>query len=169
MAGSSIGQIRSWNLQSGQERKSFEVKGVAAPSKGKKTKVVKGRKTGSAITGMCTDALNNVLVASTLDGSLNVSTVNCSSGHQSRAHSYRRVLQFFDFHTTTLEHTMKLPANITFMDLHRDSGLLAVVCDDLIVRVLDIETRRIVRELSGPRRPILDMVSAMHSDLSIIC
>jgi U3 small nucleolar RNA-associated protein 21 len=57
---------------------------------------------------------------------------------------------------------MKLPANITFMDLHRDSGLLAVVCDDLIVRVLDIETRRIVRELSGPRRPILDMVSRMH-------
>jgi len=54
---------------------------------------------------------------------------------------------------------MKMPANITSIELHRDSGLLAVVCDDLIVRVLDVETRRIVRELSGPRRPILDMAS----------
>jgi U3 small nucleolar RNA-associated protein 21 len=90
LAGSSIGQIRSWNLQSGQERKSFEVKGVAAPSKGKKTKVIKGKKTGSAITGMCTDALNNVLVASTLDGSLNVSTTHCPSSRCSTAHPYRR-------------------------------------------------------------------------------
>lgn len=63
---------------------------------------------------------------------------------------------------------MKLPANITSIELHRDSGLLAVVCDDLIIRVLDVETRRIVRELSGPRRPILDMVSLSYLLISCL-
>jgi hypothetical protein len=44
------------------------------------------------------------------------------------------------------------------MLLHRDSGLIAVVCDDMVVRVLDIETRKIVREMSGFRGRILDIV-----------
>ena len=44
--------------------------------------------------------------------------------------------------------------------LHRDSGLLAVICDDLVVRIVDIETRRIVRELGGFRGRILDLVSS---------
>lgn len=42
--------------------------------------------------------------------------------------------------------------------LHRDSGLLAVICDDLVVRIIDIETRRIVRELAGFRGRVLDVV-----------
>jgi hypothetical protein len=45
------------------------------------------------------------------------------------------------------------------MLLHRDSGLIAIVCDDMVVRVLDIETRKIVREMSGFRGRILDIVS----------
>lgn len=45
------------------------------------------------------------------------------------------------------------------MILHRNSGLLAVVYDDVTVRVIDIETRRIVRELScGSQARILDVV-----------
>lgn len=45
--------------------------------------------------------------------------------------------------------------------LQRDSGLLAVVCDDMIIRIIDIETRRIVRELScGVHGRILDIVSS---------
>lgn len=45
------------------------------------------------------------------------------------------------------------------MNLHRNSGLLAAVCDDATVRVIDIETRRIVRELScGSQTRILDIV-----------
>lgn len=44
------------------------------------------------------------------------------------------------------------------MILHRNSGLLAVVCDDVAVRVVDIETRRIVRELSCGQARILDIV-----------
>ena len=51
-----------------------------------------------------------------------------------------------------------LPSAATSILLHRDSGLLAVICDDLVVRIVDIETRKIVRELKGFRGRILDVV-----------
>lgn len=53
---------------------------------------------------------------------------------------------------------MVLPSAATTVVLHRDSGLLAVICDDLVVRIVDIETRRVVRELGGFRGRILDVV-----------
>jgi U3 small nucleolar RNA-associated protein 21 len=55
---------------------------------------------------------------------------------------------------------MAMPSNVTAITLHRDSGLLAVICDDLVLRVIDIEAKRIVRELSGFRGRVLDTVSA---------
>jgi U3 small nucleolar RNA-associated protein 21 len=55
-------------------------------------------------------------------------------------------------------HTLVIPAAIVSMMLQRDSGLLAVTCDDLVVRLLDIETRRIVREFSGFGGRVLDLV-----------
>lgn len=66
--------------------------------------------------------------------------------------------QFFDFHTTLLEHTLVLPASAASILLHRDSSLLAVICEDQVIRIVDIETRRIVRELRGFNGRILDMV-----------
>lgn len=59
-----------------------------------------------------------------------------------------------------------LPSTATFILLHRDSGLLAVICDDLVVRIVDIETRRVVRELKGFHGRILDVVcgSALGSN-----
>lgn len=66
--------------------------------------------------------------------------------------------QFFDFYTTQLEETLVLPSAATSILLHRDSGLLAVICDDLVLRIVDIETRRIVREMKGFRGRILDVV-----------
>lgn len=67
-------------------------------------------------------------------------------------------MQFFDFHTAELQCTVVLPSAAVSISLHRDSGLLAVICDDLVVRVLDIETQRLVRELSGFRSRVLDIV-----------
>jgi U3 small nucleolar RNA-associated protein 21 len=52
-----------------------------------------------------------------------------------------------------------LPSAAVSITLHRDSGLLAVICDDLTVRVLDIETRRLVREFGGFRSRVIDLVS----------
>ena len=71
-------------------------------------------------------------------------------------------MQFFDFQTTKLEHTLILPSTAVSILLHRDSGLLAIVCDDMVVRVVDIETRRVVRELGGFRGRVLDIVCLSH-------
>lgn len=45
--------------------------------------------------------------------------------------------------------------------------MLAVVCDDLVVRIIDIETRRIVREMGGFLGSVLDVVRAIN-DLPMI-
>lgn len=60
-----------------------------------------------------------------------------------------------------LVESMTMSAGITSILLQRDNGLLAVVCDDLIVRIVDIETRRMVRELGGFKGRILDLVSCI--------
>lgn len=65
-----------------------------------------------------------------------------------------------------LEYTLIIPSAIVSILLQRDSDLLAVVCDDMVVRVIDIETRRIVRELGGFRGRVLDIVSPSYSPLA---
>jgi len=122
-----------WNMQSGQERKTFYLSGAAPKTKGNKARS-KAVVAGQTITGLATDGLNRILIASTLEG----------------------VLHFFDFHTTALDTTMSMPSTVTSLSLHRDSGLLAVMCDDLVLRIVDIETRRVVREMSGFRGRVLD-------------
>jgi len=54
-----------------------------------------------------------------------------------------------------------LPSTAVSISLHRDSGLLAVICDDMVVRVVDIETHRVVRELGGFRGRVLDIVCCL--------
>ena len=66
--------------------------------------------------------------------------------------------QLFEFQTMRLLASIEMPAAVTAILLQRDNGLVAVTCDDLVVRIVDIETRRIVRELSGFRGAILDLV-----------
>jgi U3 small nucleolar RNA-associated protein 21 len=70
--------------------------------------------------------------------------------------------QFFDFHTTARLDVLELPSTAVSIQLQRDSGLLAVVCDDHAVRILDIETRKVVRELKGFQGRVLDVVSSVN-------
>lgn len=73
--------------------------------------------------------------------------------------------QFFDFHSGELVKDVALPSSIVSITLQRDSGLLAVICDDLVVRIVDVETRRIVRELRGFKGRVLDLVSSSLYDI----
>nr|GAT60083.1 predicted protein [Mycena chlorophos] len=140
LASSSTGTINLWNLQSGILRKTFDV--GAPPAEQLSARLQQGkRKEGRSVTGLATDSLNTVVIASTLDGTIN----------------------FFDFHTTKLEYTLTLPSTAVSILLHRDSGLLAVVCDDMVVRIVDTETRRIVRELGGFRARVLDITFSPDS------
>ncbi|KAJ7219436.1 Utp21 specific WD40 associated putative domain-containing protein [Mycena pura] len=139
LASSSTGSVHMWNLQSGIKRKTFDV-GLCPPDVANRYQSGK-RKEGRSVTGLATDALNTMVIASTLDGTIN----------------------FFDFHTTKLEHSVTLPSTAVSILLHRDSGLLAVVCDDMVVRIVDIETRRLVRELGGFRARVLDVTFSPDS------
>ncbi|OJT09103.1 U3 small nucleolar RNA-associated protein 21 -like protein [Trametes pubescens] len=142
IAASSTGVVTMYNIQSGILRRTFDIGPCPSnvPSRFRPTANGK-RKEERCITGLASDALDRVLVASTLDGTIN----------------------FFDFHTAALEHTLVLPSAAVSITLHRDSGLLAVICDDLVVRIVDIETRRIVRELGGFRGRILDLTFSPDS------
>ncbi|KAJ7063493.1 Utp21 specific WD40 associated putative domain-containing protein [Mycena amicta] len=139
LASSSTGSVHLWNLQSGILRKTFDI-GPCPVELMNRLQQGK-RKEGRSVTGLATDPLNTTVIASTLDGTIN----------------------FFDFHTTKLEQTLTLPSTAVSIMLHRDSGLLAVVCDDMVVRIVDIETRRIVRELGGFRGRILDITFSPDS------
>lgn len=91
LAGSSAGEIRMWNMQSGRERRSFALTG--SPPGDTKSKIIATSKTGKAkekakapvrsmqaITGLVTDALNTTVIASTLEGKLYVSIFCRRSG-----------------------------------------------------------------------------------------
>ena len=58
-----------------------------------------------------------------------------------------------------------ISAAVVTIALQRDSGLLAVTCDDLVVRLVDIETHRIVREFGGFSGRVLDLVGLPILDL----
>jgi len=149
-------------MQSGLKRKNYDV-GPCPP--GAASAFSSGsKKRERCITGLATDALNRILIASTLDGTVNVCLPYICLKHANYGPS-----KFFDFQTTKLEQTLVLPSAAVSLTLHRDNGLLAVVCDDMVIRIIDIETRRIVREFGGFRSRVLDIVSLMrhkpnHSD-----
>lgn len=118
-----------WNMQSGM-RRTFKLPACPAEVAGRVHSANANTITGKAgrersVVGLATDALNQWLVACTLDGTLN----------------------FYDFRTAVCEPTLVLPSTATGVVLQREGGLLAVVCDDLVVRVVDLETRKVVREM----------------------
>jgi U3 small nucleolar RNA-associated protein 21 len=71
LAGSSTGLIHMWNMQSGIKRKSYDV-GPCPPEAS--TRLRNGaQKRDRVVTGLATDPLNRIVIASTFDGTLNVS------------------------------------------------------------------------------------------------
>ncbi|ORZ39490.1 Utp21 specific WD40 associated putative domain-domain-containing protein [Catenaria anguillulae PL171] len=88
-----------------------------------------------AITGIVVDRINKCLVSSSLDKSVRV----------------------WDFATGKSVYSIPMHAPITQLVAHMDNELVAVVSDDLSIRVLDLETRRIVREFWGHRNRITDV------------
>ncbi|KIP12285.1 hypothetical protein PHLGIDRAFT_124190 [Phlebiopsis gigantea 11061_1 CR5-6] len=135
IASSSTGAIHMYNMQSGIKRKTFDLGPVPEGIKRRVGTAASTKRKERCVNGLASDSLNRVIIASTLDGTVN----------------------FFDFHTVELQHTLVLPSSSVSITLHRDSGLLAVVCDDLVVRIIDIETRKVVRELGGFRSRVLDV------------
>ncbi|KAJ3093064.1 hypothetical protein HK102_010969 [Quaeritorhiza haematococci] len=87
-----------------------------------------------SIVGLAVDSVNRVLISGSLD----------------------QALIFWDVRSGKAISSMKFSTPISAITLHKDSGLVAVTCDDLCVRIVDIDTRKVVREFWGHRNRIMD-------------
>ncbi|KAI1627334.1 Utp21 specific WD40 associated putative domain-containing protein [Exophiala viscosa] len=134
IVGSAGGSLDMFNLQSGVHRQRYPPR--ITPSQAKQLKLQEAQEQRvniplghrDAITGIVVDNLNQTMVSTSLDGTI----------------------IFWNFSTgKTIERRKDLEAVVTSIRYNPVSGLLALSCDDLCIRILDIETRKIVRELWG--------------------
>lgn len=150
--GSELGGIDMFNLQSGHHRQRFPSK--LTPAQARKLKIQQlnsvdgaledgpkrfyagqGRHT-KAVTGLIIDSLNKNIVSCSLDGK--VKFWEFSSGN---------LVDELDWYPMSV---------ITGIRYHAASDLIALACDDMSIRVVDIETKRTIREFWGCQRGIND-------------
>ncbi|KAJ5550716.1 Small-subunit processome Utp21 [Penicillium sp. DV-2018c] len=130
--GSAGGSIDMFNMQSGQHRQSFPARPPASrPSKSNASVLAAAAasKHTKAVTGLMVDSLNRTVVSCGLDGK--VKFWDLLSG---------KFLDELDWHPM---------AAITGLRYNKASELVAFSCDDLSIRVIDLETRKLVREFWG--------------------
>jgi U3 small nucleolar RNA-associated protein 21 len=139
--GSIGGSIDMYNLQSGIHRRQFPPKPTPAEAKQLRLrqlqtdKEVVGRGHRGSVSGITMDALNQFMVSCSLDGSI----------------------RFWDFATGLEIHSLTDDSYApTALRYNATSGLASFACDDLCIRIVDIETKKIVRELWGCAGQIYD-------------
>ncbi|KAH8732245.1 WD repeat-containing protein 36 [Phaeosphaeriaceae sp. PMI808] len=150
LVGSAGGAIDMYNLQSGQHRRRFPSRLTPAEAKAYKLqqlqaeeimfeadvntprKFAKGEgKHKGAVTGLVVDGSNRTVISCSIDGKV----------------------KFWDFATGILLHEIDWYPMIKVLGLryHANSDLIALSCDDGSIRVLDTETKKLVRELWASR------------------
>ncbi|UZJ51500.1 hypothetical protein CBS101457_000820 [Exobasidium rhododendri] len=141
LVGNSLGFVEMYNIQSGRYRRRLDtrVEVVERVQRKRKGGVMewreeKKRGAGSAITGVASDLINKIVVASTMDGGL----------------------YFFDFHTGQVLHHIDTATGISALLLDRSTNLVAAIQDDLTIKLYDIETFKMVRIFGGFAARILD-------------
>ncbi|KAL2866800.1 rRNA-processing protein UTP21 [Aspergillus lucknowensis] len=133
LLGSTGGSIDMFNMQSGLYRQSYppqKTKTMSTfESQTSTWKVKKSVKHTKAVTGLAVDGLNRTVVSCGLDGKV----------------------KFWDFQSGFLVHELDWNpmTTITALQYHHTSGLVAFSCDDLSIRVVDVETKKVIRELWG--------------------
>jgi U3 small nucleolar RNA-associated protein 21 len=145
--GSESGGIDTFNLQSGLRRQRFPSK--LTPAQARKLKLeqlqaadsldVRGNtaqrfpmglgKHTQAVTGLVIDSLVKTMISCSMDG--RVKFWDFTNGH---------LIDEIDWHSTI---------SITGMRYHAPNDLIALTSDDLSIRVVDIATKRTIRELWG--------------------
>ncbi|KAL4210717.1 hypothetical protein CU097_012847 [Rhizopus azygosporus] len=94
-----------------------------------------------AITGLTTDNINRYLITASVD----------------------KTIKIWDIKTAKVIHTIDLESPVVAIRYHMDNDLLAVACDDLGIRVVDLETHKVIREFWGHRNRITDFVFSPDS------
>lgn len=156
VVGSEGGCIDMYNLQSGVHRQRFPSKLTPAQARQVKIQQLKqaddavlsqaernrtfsagSGKHSAAVTGLIVDSMNKTVISSGKDGKI----------------------KFWDFLTGRLMHELDW-APMTYPTMaryHPASNLLVFTCDDNSVRVVDIETKKMIREFWGPQDTITDI------------
>jgi U3 small nucleolar RNA-associated protein 21 len=163
VVGSEKGGIDMFNLQSGQHRQRFPARltpmqakqlrldmdkhGLVEEDDGKR-KFYRGQgKHGSAVVGLAVDNLNKTVLSAGADGKI----------------------KFWDFASGLLTHEIDWTAstNILVLRFHREADLAAFACSDGCLRVVDISTYRLIREL-WPSRPVVpDLLGLSIADFCV--
>ena len=147
LIGSAGGSISMYNLQSGIHRQKFPSSLNPAQARRLKISLAAGEAGSSqavngttkfalgegrhkkAVTGLMVDGLNRTLISCGLDGKI----------------------KFWDFQSGCLQDEIDWFPMTAIMasQYYRPSDLVALSCDDLSIRVVDTETKKLVRELWG--------------------
>ncbi|KAL9128353.1 MAG: hypothetical protein Q9217_002957 [Psora testacea] len=145
LVGSAGGSISMFNLQSGIQRQKFPA--PLSPAQARKLKLTLADGDGAtevkdskrfglgqgkhtkAVTGLMVDSLNQTLISCGLDGKV----------------------KFWAFMTGSFlnEIDWAKMTSVLSLQYHRHSELIGLSCDDLSIRVIDTETKKLVRELWG--------------------
>lgn len=152
VVGSETGGIDMFNLQSGLHRQRYPSKLSPAQARKLKIQQIEAADSGlqvhpprfqaglgkhkKAVTGIVVDSLNQNVISCSLDGKI----------------------KFWEFRSGNLvdEIDWHPMASTTGMRYHASNDLIALSCDDLSIRVVDIATKRTIRELWGCQGGIND-------------
>lgn len=138
--GSASGRLDRYNMQSGLHRGAYyrvsdgDVGNVEAVKPGKNPKAIVSAHDG-AIYGLGVDDCNRYLVSAGLDKKIRV----------------------WDFAKKVLKGEMHVDSAISRVAHHSGTGLLVAACDDLVLRMYDVEALRLVRRFMGHTDRITDM------------
>ena len=155
LVGSAGGSIDMFNLQSGTHRQRFPPRLKPSQAKGFRNQDVdhselleKLRGHRALITGLVVDSLNQTLVSTSLDGNV----------------------IFWSFSTGQVLRRLRLEGtSVLRMKYNSVSNLIALSCDDLCIRIVDIETRRVVRELWGCVGQVNDLAFSHDGHWVVAC
>lgn len=148
VVGSETGGVDIFNLQSGLHRQRYPSK--VTPAQARKLKIQQAEgivdksskfppglgKHKKAVTGLVVDPLNKTLISCSLDGKIKFWSF--STGN---------LIDEIDWHPL---------ASITSMCYHAPNDLIALSSDDLSIRIVDIVTKKTIRELWGCQGKIND-------------
>lgn len=129
LLGAQSGHIDKFNIQSGIHRGAFPDYKLLG-----KREANTMRHT-AAVTGIVVDAVNCYAMSGALDG----------------------FVKFWNFSDGVLHKQVDLGSPITMLSLAKESSLLAVVTDDFVIHVFDIDTQVCVRRLNGHTASINDL------------
>ncbi|CAK1360539.1 unnamed protein product [Cercospora beticola] len=162
VVGSDKGGIDMFNMQSGIHRQRFPARLTPMQAKqlrldvernnlileddGKK-KFYRGQgKHAAAVVGLAVDSLNKTVVSAGADGKI----------------------KFWSFSNGLLTGQLDWSSSTGILDMrfHRASDLAAFTCTDGCIRVIDIKTQKLVRELWRSRTPVAELKGLKFSDFT---